>query len=227
MALLPFLPADTGTLRSLGERLRHEAAPGVPASLETSHLANLHDGVHPELRAYLLGGLGLRLGDTAEAVAQLAGLRVARDVPGAATVGSDAAGSLRAQLDLRGGRLAEAAKALEGVHRLEARVGLIGGSPFYSQGLERFMYAGVLARLGRLPEAARWYDSFSSNSIFDLAFLAPALIEHAGIDERMGRPREAAEHYRRALEIWAAPDPELRPLADSAQRALRRLSVRP
>ncbi len=197
---------------------------GLSASLETSHLANLHDGVHEELRAYLLGGLALRLGDTATAVAQLEPLRVPRAVPGAAAVGRDADGGLRAQLEIRRGRPDEAARTLEEVFRLEARVGLIGGSPFYSQGLERFRYAGLLAGLGRLPEAAHWYDSFSSNSIFDLAFLAPALIERAGIDERLGRPDEAARHYRRALEVWARPDPELRPLADSAARALRRLS---
>ena len=122
LALLPFLPPDTAALRSLAARLRREPAAGLSASLETSHLANLHDGVHEELRAYLLGGLALRLGDTATAVAQLEPLRVPRAVPGAAAVGRDADGGLRAQLEIRRGRPDEAARTLEEVFRLEARV---------------------------------------------------------------------------------------------------------
>jgi tetratricopeptide (TPR) repeat protein len=113
---------------------------------------------------------------------------------------------------------------LEEVHRLEARVGLIGGSPFYSQGLERYLYAGLLQSEGRLEDASRWYGSFSSNSIFDFVYLAPSHIRRGRILERLGRQKEAAEHYRLALNLYDESDPEFRPLVREAQDGLARVA---
>ena len=223
LALLPFLPVSTARLLALRDSVTHEIVL-VPARLETSHLANLHDGVHPEIRAYLAAGLSLRVGDTAATELFVQQLERARRTPEAATVARDAAGSIRAQLAQRAGRTVEAARALEEVHRLEARVGLIGGSPFYSQGLERYLYAGLLQSEGRLEDASRWYGSFSSNSIFDFVYLAPSHIRRGRILERLGRQEEAAEHYRLALNLYDESDPEFRPLVREAQDGLARVA---
>jgi hypothetical protein len=69
------------------------------------------------------------------------------------------------QLAQRAGRTAEALAALEEVHRLEARVGLIGGSPFYSQGLARCAAAGGGSRRnGELRDKTRGVSrSFALN----------------------------------------------------------------
>jgi hypothetical protein len=102
-SLLPFVPMSPERLLALRDMLARTNSPGRAASLETSHLANLHDGVHPELRAYLIAGLSLRLGDTAAARIYLAELERPHPTPHATTVGEDAAGSIRAQLAHRGG----------------------------------------------------------------------------------------------------------------------------
>lgn len=203
LALLPFL-ADRGEqLRDLRDSVTRPLSSVAPIPLETSHLANLHDGVHQEIRAYLAAGLSLRMGDTAH----------------------DAAESIRAQLVQGAGRTAEATRALEEVQRLEARVGLIGGSPFYSQGLERYLYAGLLEKQGRLEDAIRWYGSFASNSIFDFVYLAPSHIRMARLFERLGRAQEATEHYRRALDLYGESDPEFRPLRQEAEAGLARVTA--
>lgn len=220
--LIPFLPADRGRMLALRDSLERRGAPAAVASLETSHLANLHDAVHPELAAYLSAGLSIRLGDTAAARARLTVLDRAGNRPGAGAVAADAAGSVRAQLARAGGRPAEAIRMLERVQALEARVGLIGGSPFFSQGYERFLYAGLLEEAGRLDEALRWYGAFSANSVFDLVYLAPARVRQGAILERMGRGEEAAESYRASLTLWRGCDAELRPVLGDAETGLER-----
>jgi urease accessory protein UreF len=112
---------------------------------------------------------------------------------------------------------------MEEVQRLEARVGLIGGSPFYSQGLERYLYAGMLEDAGRLEEAARWYGSFSSNSIFDFVFLAPSHAARGRIRDRLGRRREAAADYGRARELLRDADLQMGSLVRELEQGLRRV----
>ncbi|MGH7628875.1 MAG: hypothetical protein ACREOF_05720 [Gemmatimonadales bacterium] len=174
--------------------------------------------MYPEIRAYLLASLSLRLGDSSAARLQLPGLEDPTPTPHATTVGRDAAGSIRAQLAARAGRLPDAIRALEEVHRLEARVGLIGGSPFYSQGLERFLYAELLERSARLDEAIRWYGSFASNSLFDFVYLAPSHIAGSRISRQLGRTAEAAAHFQQALDLLGGAEPEMDSLVQDAKR---------
>ena len=114
---------------------------------------------------------------------------------------------------------------LEEVLRLEARVGLIGGSPFYSQGLERYMYAVIAKDQEQFNAALRWYNSFASKSLFDFVYLAPSHVRRGRILERMGRQKEAAEHYRLALKVYDESDPEFRPLVREAQAGLVRVAA--
>jgi tetratricopeptide (TPR) repeat protein len=133
--------------------------------------------------------------------------------------------SLDPAMKMRGGPCVldiRAARLLAEVLRLEARVGLIGGSPFYSQGLERFRYAQVLEQLGRHEEAASWYDSFSSNSIFDLALLPAAELARARMEERLGHRTAAAKCYRRVVELWSGGDAIVQPLVTEARAGLYR-----
>ena len=223
LALLPFAPASPERLLALREMLTRGSSRGRASSLETSHLAGRHDEAHPELRAYLIAGLSLRLGDTATARASLASLEQSHRTPHATAVGNDATGSIRAQLAHRVGHTAVALREMEEVLRLEATVRLIDGSPFYSQGLERYLYAGMLEGAGRLEEALRWYGSFSSNSIFDLAFLAPSHAARGRISERLGRRREAAAEYGRAAQLLRDADPQMGLLVRELEQGLRRV----
>jgi tetratricopeptide (TPR) repeat protein len=222
---MPFVPIPDARLRALRDSLIRGLPPTPAAHLETSHLANLHEGVHAELQQYLAAGLSLRMGDEAMARTYLQRLERPRPNPLAASLAQDAAASIRAQMALGAGRPAEAATALEQVQRMEARVGLIGGSPFYSQGLERYLYAGIMEKQGRFEDALRWYSSFSSNSIFDFVFLAPAQVHRGRMLERLGRAREAADQYRSALELYQDSDTEFGPIVKEAREGLARLTV--
>jgi DNA-binding SARP family transcriptional activator/tetratricopeptide (TPR) repeat protein len=219
-ALLALLPTKTPAdpdLTALRDSVARLIVPTVVRSLETSHLANLHEGVELEVQSYLLGSLSVELADGAATGAEIRELERPRAGAEAAAVAHDAAGSIRARQAQLAGNPAEAARQLAEVLRLEGRVGLIGGSPFYSQGLERFRYAQVLERLGRTDEAARWYDSFSSNSIFDLALLPAAELERARMEERLGRRPEASRCYRRVVELWSDGDAAVQPMVAEAR----------
>ncbi|NIP89871.1 MAG: hypothetical protein GWN84_03390, partial [Gammaproteobacteria bacterium] len=98
---------------------------------------------------------------------------------------------------------------------------------FYSQDRERYLRAGLLAATGREEEALVWYNGFSEASPYALAYLAPSHLERARIYERRGEREQAARHYPRFVELWSECDPELRPMAQQAQRALVRLSGEP
>jgi hypothetical protein len=224
LATVPFLPAEARTLRAILDTVSNPRPRRTLPNLETGHLANLHDAVEEELQTYLAAGLSLRLGDTALARRHAEGLTSPRGSSARAAVAADALGSVRAQLALRRGHATDAIRDLQQVLRLEARVGLIGGSPFYSQGLERFLYAGVLADAGRLQDAALWYDSFSSNSIFDLIYLAPASLARGRLAERLGEPR-AVGHYQQVVALWLDCDEALRGIPDSARARISALQV--
>ena len=223
LATVPFLPVESGSLLALRDTLTRPTATRAPPNLETSHLANLHDVVEEELRAYLAAGLSLRVGDTVAARGYANDLTTPGRSHARGAVAADAAGSLRAQLALRAGRTPDALRHFQEVLRLEARVGLIGGSPFYSQGLERFLFAGALADAGRLQDAAVWYDSFSSNSIFDLIYLAPANLARGLLAERLKEPRAAISHYQQVVALWLDCDPELRGIPDQARARIAAL----
>ena len=65
----------------------------------------------------------------------------------------------------------------------------------------------------------------SSNSIFDFVFLAPSHVQRGRILERLGRQKQAAEHYRKALELYKESDPEFEPLVREAREGLVRLTA--
>jgi hypothetical protein len=114
-----------------------------------------------------VAGLSLRLGDAATARTYLQRLERPRTSPLAASLAKDAAGSIRAQLALGANLGAEAATALEEVQRLEARVGLIGGSPFYSRvSSDTSMLGSGRVRVGRrMPSAGTAPSRATQSSI--------------------------------------------------------------
>jgi len=169
----------------------------------------------PEMRVYLLGLLSVRLGDTAAAGRAVALLRATSDPDRAALAAGLSLGVL-AELARARGDLAGALRALDGFpFTLEARLSHWGIR-------ERFLMAELLRALGRHAEALPWYDSFGVT--WDLPWVAPAHFRSGEIQERLGNPERAAFHYARALDLWKACDPGLRPYVTQAEQALARLS---
>jgi hypothetical protein len=95
---------------------------------------------------------------------------------------------------------------------------------------ERHLRPGLLQALGRQQEALRWHgaapwtgEAYLENTLWDLVHLAPFHLERAKILDRLGRGREAAQHYTRFIDLWSKADPELRPMVDEARRRLAQL----
>jgi DNA-binding SARP family transcriptional activator len=184
-AALPFLPVDTAEIASLREELEHAEAHDTAASV------------------HALGTLALRVGDTLAARRALATLSAPRPGDPSAERRASFARSLAARLAVAEGRPRVALARLESVHWEH------GGETPPAEVADRFLRAELLAALGRQDEALGWYASFAQRSLDEVVYLAPAELRQAEIYERRGERGRAVLHYRRFVDLWQAPDPEL------------------
>jgi tetratricopeptide (TPR) repeat protein len=178
-----------------------------------------HDGLHKYLRLYLLGRIDARLGEHAAALRDAGELEQLPTPPGGGSVGRDLAQAIRAHVLEAQGRLDEALRALEAAPR---------EVPFsrqtewaFTEPQERYLRAEILNRLGRTADALWWYQSIHYSPESVLA--GPSHLRQAEMHERLGQRKQAAEQYRRFIELWRDCDEELRPRVEDAEHALRRL----
>ncbi|MCZ6755316.1 MAG: hypothetical protein O7E49_08390, partial [Gemmatimonadetes bacterium] len=214
--LAPFQPAAPATLRSLRTALRaYDAAAVPPAASQTTWLA-VHNGLHEEIRAYLLGLLDGHLRDVAPTVADLETFDVPTEV---GTVVPDWRRGVLASADWVAGDRVAALELLETME-LEGWFPYMAASPFVSLGRERFLLATLLEETGRTEEALRWYGTFKGLGPHDRIYIAPSHLRRARIHERLGNLDTAAEHYRAFIELWQDADPEFQPLVVEARARL-------
>jgi serine/threonine-protein kinase len=216
-SLSPFLDLPRSEL----ERLDSELA-AWDAGAVLSNVAG-HYGIHEHLKLYLRGVLSGRLGHFAIAEEYAAALE---SMPGPEETGSlhaDLARSVRAQAAWAQGRGEESLELLEQSERVW-NYNRSHTSPFFSQALERYLQAELLAQLGRAKEALEWYESIAQLHVTDLIYLAPSHFGRAEIHERLGERDQAVHHYSRFIELWKDADPELQPRVDAARRAIEALS---
>jgi DNA-binding SARP family transcriptional activator/TolB-like protein len=177
----------------------------------------------PQLRAYLLGLVSVRLGDTAAARDWAERLDRMPRASGDTDLAGDLAHSVRAEIAFAAGAPRRALTEIEQVH-FTSRAPVMTGT-LHSGAHERFLHAEILHAVGRDEEALRWYGSFPAPSGYDITYLAPAYLRRAEIDERLGLRADALASYRRAAALWRDCDDALRPLVAAAQRAIERLSA--
>jgi hypothetical protein len=205
--LYPVAPGRLAALRDSVERRNPYPAPAITMTPGREH--------GPAMRAYLLGLLSVRLGDTAAAAVQLATLTGVGD-PDRAKVARDLAHALRAEMRRAAGDVAGALRELE-------QFAFTPTWQLAHWGIrERFLRAELLQALGRDTEALPWYDSFIGG--YDLPWMAAAHLRSAEIYERLGDRGRAAFHYGRFVRLWNACDPDLRPLVERAERAIGRVA---
>jgi tetratricopeptide (TPR) repeat protein len=90
-------------------------------------------------------------------------------------------------------------------------------------GHPRFLRAELLRMEGRHREALAWYGAVTEHFDKSIVYAAPVHLRTAEILDRLGRPAEAAAHYRRFVELWRECDPVLRPRVERARRRLQQL----
>lgn len=223
LALLPIAPTGPEDLFRIRDRLAamDSATLDHTAATRNSLFSGLN-GQHRVVREYLLGLTTASLGDAVAADSFATRVLRYRDaVPNPALL-DDYARSIRARLLLRRGRPAEAMTLLEQLNLAGAYP--LFWSPFHHFALERFTIAETLLALGRGEEALERYTNLVGTSSLELVLLNPARLRRAEILEDMGRRDEAAELYRRFLDAWTDPDPELAYLREEARLGLARLT---
>jgi tetratricopeptide (TPR) repeat protein len=219
LATLPFFPMSADTLRSIGRALTAwNAAAEPPSPLPSAHF-NVHDGLYPAIRLYLLGLIADRLGDSAAThrFAEQLG-RGPAPVRSAEVVRRWELG-LRARVLVARGRPAEALALLEPSIRAgdyERKL----FSPFFGHTAERFLVGTLLAELGRVDDARVWLGSLRWYGMFDRALEAPAAWRIARIFDQQRRADSAAAYYARVVDLWGDADPALQPVVADARSRL-------
>jgi len=222
LALVPVLETHRDEMERLRESLDVWDAEDVSPTLIAGDYFTVHNGLHPQLRDYLLGVVSARLGDGESARSYARALEERGGRPEAADLAADQSRSVLATLAWGEGRKEEALSLLE-ASCMGALFELTMASPFFSQARERWLRAELLAATGRLEEALTWFRSFAGHSIYDLIYQAPSHYRRARIHEELGEPAEAARHYRRFLELWTHADAELATWLDRAEVRLAEL----
>jgi tetratricopeptide (TPR) repeat protein len=227
LSAAPFLPITSQQYQVSVDQLRRwDAAAVTPPSrpVDPRPWATIHDQAHVELRHYLLGLLSLRLGDFGTAAREAGVLEARAGTDGPATLARGLAGGLRAQLLRLQDRPGDALAVLDATI-LEAPFEYAMVSSFWSQALERFLRAELLAETGQYDDALAVLRTFSETPVLDAIYRAPAELKAGEIAERRGDAANAVIHYRRFIQLWHDCDPELRPMVVEAQRRIERLQT--
>ena len=218
LALLPFRPASRGEL----ERTRAALLAWSPAAEESEAMihSTAHLGLHPSLRAFALGLVSARLGDTVAALGYATELESARDSAARGTIDiarSTFARSIRARVADAAGQPGRALALLD-----QARWAPIA-SGFVLESLDRYYRAQLLHRLGREDEARGWYGSIAERATYELVYLAPSRLQLAKLAAARGATDEARRYYRSFVTTWGTADPEVAPIVEEAREQLARL----
>jgi tetratricopeptide (TPR) repeat protein len=182
----------------------------------TGH-TSAHTGLHPYLRLHRLGLLDTRLGDTAGALHEARALELAADTSLTGRFAHTLAQSIRAHVAAAGGHTREALAHLNSAGWEAA------ASVFAAEAYDRYFRGELLSRLGRDDEALGWFRSIAERAAYELVYLAPAQLRQAEIYDKRGDRKQAAEHYRRFVELWREADPELQREVERARKRLLEL----
>lgn len=220
-AVLPFVPVE----RTEVERVRSALLARSPG------IADAPPGVEPrgpattyaELQLHALGLLEARRGDLSAAL-EYARRLDGFDPPtaGVRIRGPLLADGVRAHVAWLGGRPADGLAVIDSAWQEVNRKPEV--FPYLlDSGHPRFLRAELLRMAGRHREALAWYGAVTEHFDKSIVYAAPVHLRTAEILDRLGRPAEAAAHYRRFVELWRECDPVLRPRVERARRRLQQL----
>ena len=158
----------------------------------------------------------MRLGDNSAALRHASVLDELVTPVGVGTMPRDMAAGIRAEVLRSEGRAEEALAELEGAPieifyhgtMVSAFVGLVD---------ERFVWAELLAELGRNEEALDRYENLVQMNTSELTYLPVVLKRRAYLLAELGEVEAAEAESDRLLALWSDPDPELIPWLQSAE----------
>jgi hypothetical protein len=172
---LPFAAVPTRELAATRDALLAWEPAAVGAIPQPPSALTAHEGLHRQLRSYLLGLLAIRTNrrDVAHThAAECEDLEVSGKRSG---IGAQLAAGIRARLaydDGDPGRALELLAATGAASRCSARLAAL--SPFHALAAERFLRSEALASVGRPEEASGWLEGLGQRSLYELVFREPA-----------------------------------------------------
>ena len=169
LALLPYATASSDVLTRLRGDLERLDPESIERSDNPSIIFTSNDELHDVFRSYLLGLLSAQLGDLEGTERYARALDNTLPRPTDGNLPPDLALAVRAEALRLDDRPAEALALLEQA-RLATWYAQTANSPLFSQGRERFVRAELLAEVGRVDEARRWYETVGQLSVFDLPY---------------------------------------------------------
>ena len=222
LSIAPFLPLDRDGLTALRSALvGWDAGPTPPSS---NSVFAVHDGLHGQLRYYLLGLVSARLGDTTAALRYADSLVAMQGDSTKSMLARNLARGVRARVIRQRG---DAASALEelGQPWLDPRTHSSHRSSIFSQVADRYLRAELLHEVGRFAEAINAYSAVADYSVDGLMFSGPSHLRRAEAYMKLGDRTKAAAHLRRFIDIWRDCDPSLKPMRDAADKQLAQLGA--
>ena len=217
LACLPFFSASRDELEQLHSRLTAWNPDNQPVTRAASDFF-WHTDIHPQLRAYLLGLVNIRLDQHDAALEYANELEIMAVPPGAGSLAADLAFGLRAEHALTTGSAERALAQLQN-SKMEVSWPRMHLSPFHSRGLQRYRRGAILADLGQDQEAIGWLSVERWNP-YDLVFLAPSNLLIARLYDDQGDFKRATPYYTRFIELWGDADGEFQPRVTEVQTRL-------
>lgn len=218
---MPFMQFDRSLYHGILRELQDPPEAMEPDS--PNLFLTVHNGFHDRITAYLQGHLSIRANEF-DRVPGFAAQITTQGDKNQEMAARDMALGLTARARAEQGDWLGAAGLYDGL-LLQSWYGNITTSPFYSRGLERYLYAVSLAKAGDVEAAQLRFRSFTHYSIHDLMFWAPSLYQ-MGVSLESSEPDQAAICLARFLDLWRHADARFQPLIRDAETRLAAIQQR-
>jgi tetratricopeptide (TPR) repeat protein len=219
--LLPFALANRDVLEERRQALEGWVPPEGCTSPHPVRYYEPSTCYRPAVRLYLLGLIEAHLGLEDAVEARLAGLedRIAQGDPTRQIRGFIT--EILAERAWVRGDVRETVRVFDADPGHEWYIEALQ-SIFHSYARGRFRRAEALEAVGRVEEAARWYNSFGQAADLDLMYLAAGEVGRGRALQAQGRGPEAEAAYRAAAALLEQAEGAWAGLADEARAALAR-----
>jgi len=218
-ASLPFIDLPEKELKLIYKEINEPRASSIQYKVrEFATGGPTIDPLYRHRLKYYSGLIAARLGEYSKTEGCARWLDTAKTPPYLVSLSQNLSATLRADMLRKQKRPADALRILE-----QTPIRIVFPwvlDPIGSLTYRRFMRGELLFETGRYEDALKWYLTIGGFS--DLPFVAAARMKCAEIYEKMGKQKEAKEHYMRVVQLLNDCDPEFRPMLQRAKEGLER-----
>ena len=171
--------------------------------------------LHPHMKEFSLGLLQTRQGNLDAARAALARLESLPIPVGNELMVNEFVLTARGWIAYEEERFADVLTILE--EAAQHALTNMSYSGLHDRPFQRYLRALALVKVGRLKEAAPWFEYIDEKGERTLGFVAPAHLKLGGIYEQTGDNDKALHHYQAFLKLYRDCDERYQPLVQQAR----------